>query len=511
MHANNLIRTGCAVSLLSVLPVMLNAQIQRSSDLVVFKHWAAPLYWQPQSVQPAVSLPASVNLLVFVAMTPCRVVDTRASQGFQGAFGPPSLAAGVSRTFPLQSSTTCAIPAAAQAYSLNVAVVPSSNAGFLTAYPTGMALPLASTLDWSQGLITSNAAIVPGGTNGAIDMYANSPTDVVIDINGYYASVTDLLANTALGTSALSSNTTGHDNTAFGNYALMSNTTGDDNTAVGLFALGSNTSGRLNTAIGDHALNYNTADANTATGFGTLALNTTGNQNTADGVFALSQNTTGNNNVAIGDNAIGLNTTGNQNVAIGNEAVGTTSGSKNIGIGFQAGINVSGASSNNIHIGNSGNSADNNTIRIGTPGTQTAFFAAGVRGVTTGKNDAIPVVIDSNGQLGTVSSSRRFKEDIQDMGKVSQQLLRLRPVTFRYQRSFDDGSKPIQYGLIAEEVADVFPELVARSADGQIETVKYQVLDSMLLNEVQRQEKEIRELKERIARLESDGQGTSHQ
>jgi hypothetical protein len=126
-----------------------------------------------------------------------------------------------------------------------------------------------------------------------------------------------------------------------------------------------------------------------------------------------------------------------------------------------------------------------------------------VRSVTTGKNDAIPVVIDSNGQLGTVSSSQRFKEDIRDMGDSSRALLRLRPVTFRYRKSFDDGSKPIQYGLIAEEVAEAFPDLVARSADGRIETVKYQMLDALLLNEVQRQEAEIRALKERLDKLTS--------
>jgi hypothetical protein len=112
--------------------------------------------------------------------------------------------------------------------------------------------------------------------------------------------------------------------------------------------------------------------------------------------------------------------------------------------------------------------------------------------------------------LGTVSSSRRYKEEIQDMGDTSSGLMRLRPVTFRYQKPFADGSKPIQYGLIAEEVAEVYPDLVAHSADGQVETVKYQVLDSMLLNEVQRQEKvinaqakQIELLEERLAKLEA--------
>src|SRR6516225_7198921 len=165
-------------------------------------------------------------------------------------------------------------------------------------------------------------------------------------------------------------------------------------------------------------------------------------------------------------------------------------------------INVSGGNSRNIHIGNAGSATDSGTIRIGTPGTQTSFYVAGVNGVTT-TNSAVPVLIDTaTGQLGVASSSRRYKEDIQDIGEASRGLMRLRPVTFRYQKPFADGSKPMQYGLIAEEVAEVFPDLVARSADGQIETVKYQVLDSLLLNEVQRQQAEIGAQREQIGDLQ---------
>jgi hypothetical protein len=199
-------------------------------------------------------------------------------------------------------------------------------------------------------------------------------------------------------------------------------------------------------------------------------------------------------------------------------------GHDNIAIGIGAAESVSSGNSNNIHLASPGTFVDSGTIRIGAPGAQTSYFAAGVRAVTTANNDAIPVVIDSAGQLGTVSSSRRFKDDIQDMGEASSGLMHLRPVTFRYKKPFADGSKPIQYGLIAEEVAEVYPDLVARSADGQIETVKYQVLDSMLLNEVQRQQAEIgaqksdlsaqkeqirvldqqnRDLQKRLARLEA--------
>jgi hypothetical protein len=187
-------------------------------------------------------------------------------------------------------------------------------------------------------------------------------------------------------------------------------------------------------------------------------------------------------------------------------------GDSNTSLGAFAGDLVVGGS-HNIHIGHPGTATDSGTIRIGTPcpspvyGCQSATFVAGIYGVNT---SGIPVYINSNGQLGTVSSSRRYKEDIQDMGEASSGLLRLRPVTFRYKKPFADGSKPIQYGLIAEEVAEFYPDLVARSADGLIETVKYQVLDSMLLNEVQRQQAEIRgleqqnqDLQKRLARLEA--------
>ena len=232
-----------------------------------------------------------------------------------------------------------------------------------------------------------------------------------------------------------------------------------------------------------------------------------------------------------------------QNTAIGYLAPSSsTAGSQNIAIGTQAGYNVAG--SNNILIGNEGTATDSGTIRIGcisscvnSGGPQSSAFIAGIYGVITSASNAVPVLIDSNGNLGTVSSSRRYKEDIEDMGDASDGLLRLRPVTFRYKKPFDDGSKPVQYGLIAEEVAEVYPDLVARSADGQIETVKYQVLDSMLLNELQKQnatiaaqreqirgqeqqirsqdeqaraqKEQIRSLEERLARVESVLTGTT--
>jgi len=187
-----------------------------------------------------------------------------------------------------------------------------------------------------------------------------------------------------------------------------------------------------------------------ATGYDALVENTTGSNNTAAGFIALSSNKTGSNNIAIG---------------------------------YEAGQNVTG--SYNIDIGSQGSSSDSDTIRIGTPGTQAFFYAAGIDGVTV--SSGVEVFINSSGQLGTVNSSLRFKEDVHDMGDASSAILRLRPVTYRYKQAYADGSKPIDYGLIAEEVAEVYPDLVVKGADGQIQTVQYQKLTPMLLNELQKQ------------------------
>ncbi|MDT7041205.1 tail fiber domain-containing protein [Candidatus Nitronereus thalassa] len=275
--------------------------------------------------------------------------------------------------------------------------------------------------------------------------------------------------NTSVGVNALASSPTGSSNTAMGVNALQNTSTGGGNSSFGAFALRSNTSGISNTGLGFMALNDNTTGSfNTA--IGTDALQNSGvnkSNNTALGYFALRFNN-GNSNTAIGSRAL--------------ETIGVGSG--NIAIGNSAGGNVSNGSSN-IHIGHSGQSADSSTIRIGSGQAQT--FIAGIRGVTTGVADAVSVVIDSNGQLGTVSSSRRFKEDIQDMGDTSDGLLALRPVTFRYIQPTADGAKPMQYGLIAEEVAAVYPDLVVYGEDGQVETVQYYKLTAMLLNELQKQ------------------------
>jgi len=281
--------------------------------------------------------------------------------------------------------------------------------------------------------------------------------------------------NTFIGENAGNFTMTGGSNTASGAGALQSNTIGLRNTASGAGALGSNTTGHFNTASGTGALGSNTTGGrNTASGQSALGSNTTGGDNTASGAFALERNTTGDSNTASGQSALVSNTTGSNNIAIG----------------YLAGISLS-TTDNNIDIGNEGVAGDANTIRIGTDLTQTATFIAGIRGVTTANANAVAVVVDSAGQLGTVSSSRRVKDNIADMGGASHALMKLRPVTFHYKRDTNPEGRTLQYGLVAEEVAKVAPGLVARSADGRIETVYYQFLAPMLLNEYQRQQRTI--------------------
>jgi hypothetical protein len=184
-----------------VIPVTLMAQFQR--DNVPLKPWPAPLYWQPNQSEKLLAEPASfnngaagdtrpTNSLVFVAMTPCRVVDTRTGSGFTGAFGSPSLIGGARRTFPIQASATCSIPPIAQVYSFNITIVPQGFLDFITVWPTGQPQPNASTLNGYVNTVIANAAIVPAGTSGSVNVYASQSTDMIIDINGYYAQQTGI-------------------------------------------------------------------------------------------------------------------------------------------------------------------------------------------------------------------------------------------------------------------------------------------------------------------------------
>jgi hypothetical protein len=296
----------------------------------------------------------------------------------------------------------------------------------------------------------------------------------------------------------------GNNNTFVGINAGNLTTTGNGgNTASGFGALQQVAIGSFNTASGIRALNLMTnGSGNTATGTQALRDNTTGNFNTATGIHSLENSLTTHGNTAAGAFALQFST-GTMNTAFGYAALlDNSTGSHNVAVGDWAGADAT-TGSNNIYLGADvrGVAGEENTMYLGKRGTQTRTFIAGVRGVTTTSAGAINVVIDPNGQLGTVSSSRRFKEDIHDMGSASRPVLSLRPVTFRYSRTFGDGAKPIQYGLIAEEVAEVFPELAIRNADGQIETVQYQTLSVLLLNEMQQQQKRIESLERQVAAL----------
>jgi Chaperone of endosialidase len=296
----------------------------------------------------------------------------------------------------------------------------------------------------------------------------------------------DTNQNTAVGTSALLSNSGGTYNAAAGYQALYSNTSGAENSAIGRQALFSNTTGSRNNAAGEGALYTNTtANDNNAMGISALHNNSAGTLNNAMGNFALEFNTTGSNNNAVGYGSLVSNTTGSDNNGQGYFSLEkNTIGNLNIGVGYKAGSNLT-TGSNNIDIGNSGLAAESGVIRIGTPGTQSAAFIAAVSG--TNISGGSEVMISSSGQLGVVSSSRRYKEDIEPMGDISEQLYQLRPVTFRYKQSNADGQKPAQIGLIAEEVAGVLPELVVYNSDGQPESVAYHLLPTLLLSELQKE------------------------
>jgi hypothetical protein len=309
--------------------------------------------------------------------------------------------------------------------------------------------------------------------------------------------VSDAAGNTAGGTGALQNTTGGFYNTADGFGALQNNTTGFGNTATGGYVLFNNITGGINTASGLDALYSNiTGFGNTATGGYVLFNNTTGSVNTASGLDALYSNTSGGNNLAEGGYALFSNTTGGNNLAAGTYALySNTTGSNNIAVGYGAGVALT-TGSNNIYLGNSGGTAtEATTMRLG--GAQTRTFIAGIAGVSvTGS----AVVINNQGQVGIVASSSRYKSDIQPMGAHSRGLYQLHPVIFRYK---DDAQGERQYGLIAEDVAQVYPELVTRGASGEVEAVRYHEVIPMLLNEVQHQQRQLATQAQELAALKA--------
>ena len=280
--------------------------------------------------------------------------------------------------------------------------------------------------------------------------------------------------NTALGAATLASNTTAEQNTATGAGALLSNTTGEFNTANGALALLSNTTGIQNVAVGTNALNANTdASFNTAIGSNALAINSVGQQNTAVGAFSLPTNTSGQDNVAVGLGALHDNTTGSNNIAVG----------------LSAGFNQT-TGSNNIYIGGGPN---------GVAGESNACYIASIFGQTSA--DGVTVLINSDHKLGTLTSSKRFKKDIKPMESASKELFALKPVSFRYNQDIDAAGRT-QYGLVAEDVEKVNPDLVVRDKEGKAYSVRYEQVNAMLLNEFLNEHRTVAEHGATIARLE---------
>ena len=337
----------------------------------------------------------------------------------------------------------------------------------------------ALLLNTADGNTATGAAALLSNTTGAF----NTATGALALFSN------TAFSNTATGANALFSNTTGYENTATGQDALFSNTSGFRNTAIGQGALILNTTANENTATGWHALFAFTGQgittANTADGAEALEFNTTGVDNTATGAYALISNTTGNGNTAIGLDALDHNTTGINNTALG------------VGAGVQQTTG-----SNNIYIGDSGlNSTEANTIRIGasssTGNDYTDCYIGGIFGNTA---LGVAVYINSVGHLSTTASSARFKDDIKPMANASEALFALKPVAFHYKKEIDPTGKS-QFGLVAEDVEKVNPNLVLPDKEGKPYSVRYDQVNAMLLNEFLKEHQEVQRLEAALAAM----------
>ena len=340
-----------------------------------------------------------------------------------------------------------------------------------------------------QALLGGDNGIGTGSNNTAVGYWAliGNQSGSNNTATGYQAlfgspdEVSNCSNNTADGANALYSNTIGSNNVASGSSALYSNAIGSYNTATGQNALYANTTGVNNTATGAQALSTNTTGLNNAAdGYQALFNNTTGNYNTAAGQGSLYSNMTGRNNTAAGQNAMRNNTTGSFNVALGDNA----------------GFNLT-TGSNNIEIGNRGVAGEANTIRLGVSGTQTNTYIAGIFGAALASGSTVR--IDSAGHLGTVASSARFKQEIKPMDNASEAILALEPVIFRYKHELDPAGIP-QFGLVAEEVEKVNPDLVERDQQGKPYSVRYDAVNAMLLNEFLKEHRKVQELEANAAR-----------
>jgi endosialidase-like protein len=410
------LRTGVrVVVLLILLPLIGMAQLQR--DSVPLKPWPAPLFWQPTeaenraaSEQPymaadQINATTPPNSLVFVGMTPCRVADTRTGSGFTGAFGPPSLVGGGSRTFPIQSSMTCAIPSIAQAYSFNITLVPLGFVDYITVWPTGQVRPNASTLNGYVNTVIANAAIVPAGTMGSVDVFASQAADIIIDINGYYAPQTGITlaggTNAAPSLSFASDPSTGiysggpgHMGFTSGGITRMTiNAMGDvlmgANATAALTLSGNTVNSQTQYNLqGSRILGTSPFSLYAGLSAGTLS---TGAENAFFGYTAGTNTTTGGENSFFGSGAGSSNQTGVYNSFFGSESGFSSTGTGNSFFGRRAGQNVTSGTANSIF----GESAGTNL----TTGSSNTFIGRNTGPAAAQPNIANATAIGANARV----------------------------------------------------------------------------------------------------------------
>jgi len=372
------------------------------------------------------------------------------------------------------------------------AVIPAPDGGY----------PGLNTAE-GQNALFSRTTGVWNTAVGALSLFGDTTGtgNTTVGINGLHNNVRGSF-NTAMGLNALYQNTA-DSNSAFGSYALFANTNGIYNSAFGYRALAMNTASG-NTASGYQALSSNTSGVdNTAAGVSALSLNNTGSNNTADGAAALALNSGGIDNTAIGAETLINNTSGSFNTALGFEALGgNDAGGANTAIGYQALLRTTGQ--NNTAIGNAAGA----NVRTG---SFNVYLGAGLGGVpdevghtyisniaSTQQNLSVVTVDLATGLLGHEFSSQRYKEDIKPMDNASEALFALKPVTYRYKKEIDN-SQALDYGLVAEEVAKVDPNLAVRDGKGQIESVRHNAVNAMLLNEFLKEHRKVQELEKGMA------------
>jgi len=359
---------------------------------------------------------------------------------------------------------------------LTVAILPTTKA---VVPPPDGGYPGANTAEGENALLS----LTTGTFNTAVGFFALKNNDL-----GNY--------NTAIGAGALFATDESVMNTAVGAGALLLNTGGTNNTANGAFALINNRFGSENTAIGAQALQNNVdASGNIAVGALALLANTDGSLNTALGDNVLRANTTGAHNTAVGGSALFSTTASDGNTAVGLSALFLLDGgSNNVALGTNAGQMLQ-TGDGNVYIGA-------NVVGLMSESNHTYISNINTTSVSGGGTDTVTVDL-TTGLLGHLSSSRRYKEDIKSMDRASETLYRLKPVTFRYKKEIN-ARQTLEYGLVAEDVAEVDPDLAIRNEDGEIESVRYTAVNAMLLNEFLKEHRRVEELKSAMAQQQED-------